>query len=62
MLHVVWAGVRGGRRDSFDEMGASYVLRYSPRGVEPGGWHTIRVEVVGNDDLDIRARRGNFGG
>lgn len=46
----------------FDEMRASYVLRYSPRGVEPGGWHSIRVEVVGNDDLDIRARRGYFGG
>jgi len=46
----------------FAEMRASYVLRYSPRGVEPGGWHTIRVEVTGRGDLEIRARRGYFGG
>lgn len=45
----------------FEEMRASYVLQYSPRAVEPGGWHAIRVEVA-RDDVEVRARRGYFGG
>jgi len=48
-------------RRIFDEMRASYVLQYTPRGVEPGGWHAIRVEVE-RDDVEVRARRGYFGG
>jgi Ca-activated chloride channel homolog len=39
----------------------SYVLHYSPRGVEPGGFHTIAVEVA-RPGAVVQARRGYFGG
>ena len=40
----------------------SYVLRYSPTGVEPGGWHDIDLRVKGQRGATVRARRGYFGG
>lgn len=39
----------------------SYVLRYSPTGVPPSGWHRIRVEVPARTGLTIKARSGYFG-
>jgi len=39
----------------------SYVLRYSPTGVEAGGWHAITVSLARPGPFDIRARRGYFG-
>lgn len=39
----------------------SYVLRYTPRGVEPKGWHELQVKVVRRGSLTIRARRGYEG-
>lgn len=38
-----------------------YVLRYSPRGVAPDGWHAIEVGVVRRGSFTIRARRGYQG-
>ena len=43
------------------EFRQSYVLRYSPAGVKPEGWHQIRVEVPDRKNLTIRARSGYFG-
>jgi VWFA-related protein len=39
----------------------SYVLRYSPAGVTPGGWHNIAVSVTRSGRFDVRARKG-YGG
>ena len=44
-----------------DDFKASYVLRYTPEGVAPSGWHEIGVKVTGKP-YTIRARRGYFGG
>lgn len=44
-----------------DEFRQSYVLRYSPRGIEPGGWHTVAVTVPAQPALTIKARSGYFG-
>jgi hypothetical protein len=52
--------------DSFktilDDFRTSYVLRYTPRGVNPKGWHDLKVRAVGRGSLDIRARKGYEGG
>jgi hypothetical protein len=45
----------------FDDFRTSYVLRYTPVGVEPGGWHVIEVRVPIAPDATIRARRGYYG-
>jgi hypothetical protein len=45
----------------FDEFRQSYVLRYSPEGVERAGWHCLRVEVT-TGRYTVRARPGYSGG
>jgi len=44
-----------------DDFKAGYVLRYTPSGVAPGGWHDL-VVTVKNARYTVRARRGYFGG
>ncbi len=44
-----------------DEFRRSYVLRYSPQGVTPRGWHTVAVTVPAQPALTIKARSGYFG-
>ncbi len=39
-----------------------YVLRFTPRGVDRGGYHTLTVRVKRPEKLEVRARRGYFGG
>jgi VWFA-related protein len=39
-----------------------YVLRFTPRGVDRGGYHTLAVRTKRPERLDVRARRGYFGG
>lgn len=60
LLHAIERGV-----DPFeqvlDDFRSSYVLRYTPTGVEPGGWHEIDVEVTRSGRYSIRARRGYQG-
>jgi hypothetical protein len=46
----------------FDEFRQSYVLRFSPTGVEREGWHLLDVQVPAIRDATIRARRGYYGG
>jgi hypothetical protein len=41
---------------------SSYVLRYSPRGVVPAGWHELGVKVTRPGSFQIRARKGYEGG
>jgi VWFA-related protein len=43
-----------------DEFRQSYVLRYSPKGVDGRGWHRVRVDVPGRQGLTIRSRNGYF--
>jgi VWFA-related protein len=49
-------------RGIFDEFRQSYVLRYSPKDVDPDGWHAIAVTVPSIRDATIRARHGYYGG
>ena len=41
---------------------ASYVLRYTPKGVDRGGWHTLAVRVTRPGAFNVRARAGYTGG
>jgi len=41
---------------------ASYVLRYTPKGVDRSGWHTLTVHVKRPGNMTIRARQGYTGG
>ncbi|HSC29157.1 MAG TPA: VWA domain-containing protein [Vicinamibacterales bacterium] len=45
-------------RTVFDDFRSSYVLRYTPREVPAGGWHTIEVRVPGFRSYIVRSRRG----
>ena len=44
-----------------DEFRQSYVLRYSPIGVKPNGWHAVVVQVPAQPALTIKSRSGYFG-
>jgi len=44
----------------FDDFRQSYVLRYTPTGVDKRGWHPIVVTVPGIKDATIRARQGYY--
>jgi VWFA-related protein len=44
-----------------DDFRSSYVLMYSPAGVDKAGFHTISVEVT-RPNAVVQARRGYFGG
>ena len=44
-----------------DEFRQSYVLRYSPHGVQGAGWHTVTVQVPAQPALTIKSRSGYFG-
>lgn len=44
-----------------EDFKSSYVLRYTPTGVDPRGWHELRVRVK-SGPYEVRARRGYFGG
>ena len=52
-------------RDTFvrviSEFKSRYVLSYTPRGVEPGGWHAIDVRLKGKRG-EVTARRGYLRG
>jgi hypothetical protein len=40
----------------------SYVLRYHATGVTRAGWHDVTVRLPTHDGVEIRARKGYFGG
>jgi VWFA-related protein len=40
----------------------SYVLRYHATGVTRAGWHDVTVKLPKHDGVEIRARKGYFGG
>ncbi len=42
------------------EFRSAYVLYYTAQGVEPQGYHTIRVQV-NREGAQVQARRGYFG-
>jgi len=43
------------------EFRSSYVLWFTPQGVEPDGWHELSVRVK-SSDFTVRARAGYVGG
>jgi VWFA-related protein len=48
--------------DVIADFRSSYVLRYSPRGVAPAGWHELVVKVTKAGSFKLRARKGYEGG
>jgi VWFA-related protein len=48
-------------KEAISQFRTSYVLRYVPTGVPPGGWHDLTVHVKGGS-YDVRARKGYNGG
>jgi hypothetical protein len=44
-----------------EDFRTSYVLRYSPRGVEAAGWHSLDVKIRKPGGYTIRARKGYEG-
>jgi VWFA-related protein len=48
-------------KEAFDDFRLSYLLRYTPQGVAPTGWHDLRVQVTHHPDYTVRARKGYFG-
>lgn len=59
-LHHISAGPEAFQR-ILDDFRSSYVLRYTPRGVDRGGWHEIEVKVIRSGSFNIRARKGYEG-
>jgi VWFA-related protein len=49
-------------RRALDEFRSSYVLYFTPTGVDTEGFHALEVRVPRDDGYTIRARRGYFGG
>ena len=49
-------------RRIFNDFRQSYVLRYTPAGVEVRGWHDLTVKLAIPGNYTIRARRGYFAG
>jgi VWFA-related protein len=45
----------------FDDFRTSYVLHFTPVGVEAGGWHELLVEAPGAPGATVRARQGYYG-
>lgn len=43
---------------AFEAFRTSYVLRYSPDGVAPDGWHDVTVRVTRRGRHDVRSRTG----
>jgi VWFA-related protein len=43
-----------------EDFRTSYVLRYSPTGVEGAGWHDIEVRLNRQGRFNVRARKGYF--
>ena len=57
---VIWmtfnADVSRNLRTLFEEFRGSYVLHFVPRGVDPGGLHTLQVKVKRPGAM-VKARR-----
>jgi len=47
--------------DILEDFRSSYVLQYTPQGVNAPGWHEIKVKVTRSGSFTIRARRGYSG-
>ena len=60
-LRVTTRGSLGATfRRVLENFRSSYVLHFTPQGVERGGFHTLEVGVKGREGLTVRARRGYF--
>jgi VWFA-related protein len=49
-------------QEVLDDFRSSYLLRYTPHGVERAGWHDITVTLARSGSFTIRARKGYQGG
>jgi hypothetical protein len=47
-------------RRAVDQFRSSYVLHFTPTGVERAGFHTLEVTIKGRPRLTVTARRGYF--
>jgi VWFA-related protein len=49
-------------KDVLEKFRHSYVVRYRATGVDRGGWHDVTVSLPNHPGVEIRARKGYFGG
>jgi len=61
-VHALTTDVVASIKGILDDFRASYLLYYSPRGVERAGWHDLRVTMKKPGKYDVRARKGYVGG
>jgi hypothetical protein len=61
-VHALASDVVTSIKDVLDDFRASYLLYYSPRGVERAGWHDLHVSMKKPRKYDVRARKGYVGG
>jgi VWFA-related protein len=54
-------GIVAAFQRAIDDFRHSYVLYFTPSGVEGSGWHDISVSVQKPGSYDVRARAGYFG-
>jgi hypothetical protein len=47
---------------AFDDFLQGYLLQYTPRGVEGGGWHELSVTLPALSNAAVSARKGRQGG
>jgi len=57
-LASIRTAVAEGFAKAVDEFRSSYVLHFSPRGVDGKGFHELKVTAPGKPKLTIRARKG----
>jgi hypothetical protein len=51
----------GSFKEIFDNFRQSYVLRYTVKGVPPGGWHTVSVRTPKFPQYTVQHRKGYMG-
>jgi hypothetical protein len=59
-LHYIGAGAEAFQR-ILDDFRSSYLLRYTPRGVDRAGWHEISLRIARPGSYTVRARKGYEG-
>jgi hypothetical protein len=61
-VHDLGRGLTSSFEQILGAFRSSYVLSYTPQGVDRAGWHTLTVELTLPDakKYSIRARRGYF--
>jgi VWFA-related protein len=61
-VYATQGGLAPAVKNVLDQFRHSYVLRYTATGVDRQGWHDLVVRLPKHPEVEIRARRGYWGG